>query len=125
MTNTEDVVSPVNTAAIPDGYGATAVPNGSGAAAILSAGIGSFAVALTSIGADKSAVIKNLFNIYTPAGPLSGETTFAILIWLFAWAFLELRWRKQTLTLSRINTIAFVLLGLSLLCTFPPIVDLF
>jgi hypothetical protein len=33
------------------------VPNGSGAAAILSAGIGSFAVALFAIAADKSALV--------------------------------------------------------------------
>jgi uncharacterized membrane protein len=119
MTSTHEVITPVNTAAVPS------VPNGSGAAAILSAGIGSFAVALTSIAADKSAVLKNLFSIYKPAGPLSGETTLAILVWLLAWAFFKLRWRKRTLTLSRINTIAFGLLGLSLLFTFPPIGDLF
>jgi asparagine N-glycosylation enzyme membrane subunit Stt3 len=116
MTSTHEVIVPINT---------VAVPNGSGAAAILSAGIGSFAVALTSIAADKSAVLKNLFSIYKPAGPLSGETTLAILVWLLAWGFFELRWRRQALTLSRVNAIAFGLLGLSLLCTFPPIADLF
>jgi hypothetical protein len=115
MTSTREAVGPLN---------ADAIPNGSGAAAILSAGIGSFAVALTSIAADKSAVLKNLFGIYKPAGPLSGETTLAILVWLLAWFFFEYRWRRQTLPLSRINAIAFGLLGLSLLCTFPPIVDL-
>jgi hypothetical protein len=115
MRGTHDVV-PVDT---------PAVPNGSGAAAVLSAGIGSFAVALTSIAADKSAFLKNLFSIYKPTGPLSGETTLAILVWLLAWTFFELRWRKQTISMSRISAIAFGLLGLSLLFTFPPIGDLF
>jgi hypothetical protein len=66
----------------------TVVTNGSGAAAILSAGIGSFAVAIFSIAADKSAVVKDLFVFYKPTGALSGETTLAILLWLAAWAIL-------------------------------------
>jgi len=43
--------------------------NGSGAAAILSAGIGSFAVALIAIAADQSVFVKGLFAFYKPAGP--------------------------------------------------------
>ncbi len=101
------------------------VPDGSGAAAILSAGIGSFAVALFSVLADKSEYMKNLFVFYKPTGPLSGVTTAAILFWLAAWVTLEWRWRKRTVALSPINMIAFVLLGLSLLLTFPPVADLF
>jgi hypothetical protein len=100
-------------------------PNGSGAAAILSAGIGSFAVAIFAIAADKSALVKNLFNFYKPTGALSGETTVAILLWLIAWVILDLRWRKRTVSLRRINVIALGLVGLSLLLTFPPIGDLF
>jgi hypothetical protein len=103
----------------------TALPNGSGAAAILSAGIGSFAVAFFAIASDKSAIVKNLFDFYKPTGALSGETTMAILLWVAAWAILDWRWRKRTVSLRRINVIALVLLGLSLLLTFPPIGDLF
>jgi hypothetical protein len=40
------------------------------------------------------------------------------------WAFLELRWRSNTVAMARVNAIAFVLLVLSLLLTFPPIADL-
>ena len=101
------------------------VPNGSGAAAILSAGIGSFAVALFAIAADKSAFVKNLFVFYKPTGALSGETTAAILLWLVTWAILNWRWRRRNLSLPRINIIALVLLGLSLLLTFPLVGDLF
>jgi hypothetical protein len=39
----------------------SAMPNGSGAAAVLSAGIGSLAVAVFAIAADKSSFVKNLF----------------------------------------------------------------
>jgi hypothetical protein len=99
--------------------------NGSGAAAILAAGIGSFAVAASAIAADKSAFLKSLFSIYKPTGALSGETTVAILVWFAAWAILEVLWRKRNVSLLRINVIALLLLGLSLLSTFPPIGDLF
>jgi len=104
---------------------ATVVTNGSGAAAILSAGIGSFAVAVFGIAADKSALVKNLFVFYKPTGALSGETTVAILLWLAVWAFSDWRWRKRDVSLQRINFIALVFLGLSLFLTFPPIGDFF
>jgi hypothetical protein len=104
---------------------AAGVPNGSGAAAILSAGIGSFAVAFFAIAADKFATAKNLFVFYKPTGALSGETTVSILLWLVVWTILDWRWRKRTVSLRRINVIALGLLGTSLLLTFPPIGDLF
>ena len=69
--------------------------------------------------------MKNLFVFYKPTGALSGETTVAILLWIAAWAILDWRWRKRTVTLQRITIIALGLLGLSLLLTFPPIGDLF
>jgi hypothetical protein len=99
--------------------------NGSGAAAILSAGIGSFALAVLAVAGDKSALVKSSLVFYQPTGPLSGVTTTAIVIWLFTWGMLEWRWRERTVALERIGMVAFVLLGLSFLLTFPPMVDLF
>jgi hypothetical protein len=103
----------------------SAMPNGSGAAAILSAGIGSLAVAVFSVAADKSSAVKNLFVFYKPTGALSGETTVAVLLWLTVWAILNWRWRNRSVSLSRINIIALVLLGFGVLLTFPPLGDLF
>jgi len=100
------------------------MPNGSGAAAVLAAGIGSFMVGAFAIFADKVEGLRKLMNIYKPTGPLSGVAAAAILTWLIIWASLEMRWRNQDVALARINTLAFVLLGLSLLLTFPPVVDL-
>ena len=102
-----------------------AIPNGSGAAAILSAGIGFFALAVLALAGNQSASAKNLLVFYKPTGPLSGVTTVAILIWLFTWGILEWRWRNRTVAVGRTNAIALILLGLSLLLTFPPLVDLF
>ena len=102
----------------------SSIPSGSAAAAVLSAGIGSLAVALLTIVADQFAIVKNLFSIYKPTGALAGVTTLAILVWLVAWTLLEWRWRGRKLSLKRINLIAFTLLALSLLATFPPLGDL-
>jgi len=99
--------------------------NGSGAAAILAAGIGAFALAILAIAADKVISIQRLMVFYKPTGPLSGVTTTAILIWLFTWGILEWRWRNRTVAMGRTNAFALILLGLSLLLTFPPFADLF
>jgi hypothetical protein len=104
---------------------APVLTNGSGAAAILAAGIGSFALAVLTCAGDKLAAVKNSLIFYKPTGPLSGVTTSAILIWLVTWGILEWRWRNRTVGVGRISAIALALLGLSLLLTFPPIVDLF
>ncbi len=104
---------------------AAALTNGSGAAAVLSAGVGSFALAVLACAGDKLAAVKNSLVFYKPTGPLSGVTTAAILIWILTWGILEWRWRNRTVGIERIAAIALSLLGLSLLLTFPPIVDLF
>jgi len=102
-----------------------ALTNGSGAAAILSAGIGSFTLAVIAIAGDKSASLKSMLVFYKPTGPLSGVTTVAILIWLFTWGILEWRWRNRTIAAGRTTAIALTLLGLSLSLTFPPVGNLF
>jgi len=99
--------------------------NGSGAAGILSAGVGCFVLALLAAAGDKSAWVKSLLNFYKPTGPLSGVTTVAILIWLCVWGILEWRWEKKTVAIGGICAAALLLLGLGLVLTFPPVVDLF
>jgi hypothetical protein len=104
---------------------APALTNGSGAAAILAAGIGSFALAVLACAGNKLAAVKTSLIFYKPTGPLSGVTTTAILIWLVAWGILEWRWRNTTVGVGLISVLALALLCLSLLLTFPPVVDLF
>jgi hypothetical protein len=101
------------------------MPNGSGAAAILSAGIGCFVLAVLALVADKSAHLKSIFAFYKPTGALSGVTTSAILIWIFAWVLLEILWRNKTVAFKAIRFVAFLLLAFSFLLTFPPFADLF
>jgi len=103
---------------------AMVTPNGPGAAAALSAGIGSFALAVLACVADKAPAVKALMNIYKPTGPLSGVTTAAILIWLVSWGLLQYLWRRRDVSLGRVCWIGLGLLVLSALLTFPPIGDL-
>lgn len=107
-----------------NGVIAPTLPNGSGSAAILAAGIGSFALATLAFAGDKFSIVRSSLVFYKPTGPLSGVTITAILMWLVTWAILEWRWRNRTVPVGRTSTVALVLLGLSLLLTFPPIVDL-
>jgi hypothetical protein len=104
---------------------APALTNGSGAAAILAAGVGTFALAVLACVGDKWAAVKSSLIFYKPTGPLSGVTTAAILAWFFTWGILEWRWQNRTVAAGRITAVALALLGLSLLLTFPPVVDLF
>ena len=103
----------------------SSIPNGSGAAAILAACIGSFALGVFTVAGDTVPAIKSLFIFYKRTGPLSGVTTTAILIWLLSWVLLHWRWKARTVPMGRVNIIAFTLLGLCLLLTFPPITGLF
>jgi hypothetical protein len=82
-------------------------------------------VAAFAIVADKSAAIKSLMIFYRPTGPLSGVTACAIGVWLVAWFILHRRWQNRMVAMSRVRTVALVLLLLSVLLTFPPIADLF
>jgi fluoride ion exporter CrcB/FEX len=102
----------------------TSRPNGPGAATILAGGIGCFALGVLSAWADKSVAFKSHMSFYRPSGPLSGVTTLALLVWLAVWVALAVAWRGKTVRLSRTNLIAFILLGLGLLLTFPLFVDL-
>lgn len=103
----------------------TAKPTGPAAAALIAAGIGTFAVgALTSL-AEASAGLKDSLNFYNPAGPLSGKTGVAIMIWLAAWIILHSAWKTRNPDIGRIFTWTLVLIGLGFLLTFPPIFEAF
>jgi hypothetical protein len=100
------------------------IPNGSAAAAILAAGIGIFVFAVTAFAGDKSPAIKSALIFYKPTGPLSGVAAIGVVCWILCWAVLEWCWGKKTVSGKSVCTASLVLLALSLLLTFPPIVDL-
>ncbi len=98
--------------------------NGAGAAAVLAAGFGSFTLSVLAIAADQSPFLKSLMNFYKPTGPLSGVTICAIASWLAAWFVLDRRWHWRNVAVARVCAVAFALLFLGLLLTFPPIAEI-
>lgn len=100
------------------------ITNGPGAAAILSAGIGCFAIGLLAVIGDGSKRMAGLFTFYRPTGPLSGVSTLGIVLWLVVWLVLARRWRMKVVAIGKVNVAAFVFLALGLLLTFPPFGDL-
>jgi hypothetical protein len=102
----------------------TSITNGPGAAAVLAAGIGSFSLGLLDVMADKVPSIKNWMNFYNPTGTLSGVTTCSLIVWLAAWAILNLRWRGREVRFKPVGAAALALLALGILLTFPPLGDL-
>jgi hypothetical protein len=103
----------------------TQLPNGLAAAALLAGGIGSCALGVTTILNEASPAISNLFKFYGPAGPLSGKTTVAVIIWLVAWAILGFLWKDKEVDFAKVSLWALILLGLGLLGTFPLVFELF
>jgi hypothetical protein len=100
------------------------IPNGAAAAAILAAGIGCAAVGVLALAADASGTAGKLLNFYDPTGALSGVTTVAIIVWLVAWFALNRSWGGQTVAAAKVNVLAFALLAVGFLLTFPPCMDL-
>ena len=100
------------------------LPNGPVGAAILSAAIGCCVLGILAVIGDGSKAVAHWLTFYLPTGPLSGVTSTAILVWLITWGILARRWRTKTVAIIKVNTIAMVLLALSLLLTFPPFADL-
>jgi YHS domain-containing protein len=117
-------------AAAPQAYAGRDLPggamaNGLAAAAILAAGIGCFALGLLTTLAAASPTLNRLLAFYGPAGPLSGKTTLAVVLWLVGWAILHRRWRDRQVPLARVFVATVILIALALLGTFPPLYEAF
>ena len=112
-------MSPTRTGQDRDG-----IPNGPGAAAILAAGVGCGALGCLAFAGDASPAVGKLLNFYNPVGTLSGVTTVTIVVWLATWFVLGRLWGNKTIVLGAVNIVAFALLAIGLLLTFPPFMDL-
>ena len=94
---------------------------GPAAAALISAGIGSLFIGLFTTGAELNTWLHDVLDIYNPAGPLSGKTTFSIVIWLISWWYLNNSWKDKDYDLAKAYRTFLILLAIGLLLTFPPI----
>lgn len=98
-------------------------PSGAGAAAFLAAGIGSALMGLITVLAVVSEGVKNVLNLYDPAGPLSGKSTVAVLAWLVSWAVLHRLWKDEDVPVARVIRWTLILVAVGLLGTFPPVFE--
>lgn len=103
----------------------SAVTDGEASAAFLSAGIGIFVFGVLTMLKTFGGAIKSFLSFYFPAGPLSGQTTLAIAVWLITWFILYKRWKNRNVNFNRIFIITLVLITLGLLATFPPLFEAF
>jgi len=99
--------------------------NGLAAAALLAGGIGAFALGVMTVLVEASKAIKTAVTFVKPAGPLSGKTTIAVIVWLVTWIVLGMLWKDKDVAFGKIIIAAFVFLALGLLFTFPPFYMLF
>jgi len=99
--------------------------NGLVAAALLAGGIGAFMVGLMTVLTEISSAIKTAIIFYKPAGPLSGKTTIAVIVWLVVWVILGTQWKNKDVSFDKVAIAAFIFLAMGLLFTFPPFFLLF
>lgn len=99
--------------------------NGPAAAAVLASGIGSLALGLATTLAQAVGPIRNALNLYDPAGPLSGKTTVAVVIWLVAWVVFHQLWKDRQMEFTKVYIATLILIALGLLGTFPPFFEAF
>jgi hypothetical protein len=99
--------------------------NGRAAAALLGGGIGSAVFGLIVLISEVSESFATSLNWYSPVGPLSGKTTLGVAAFLIAWGALYAMWKDKEVNFNTISAIAFILLGIGLLGTFPPVWHLF
>lgn len=109
-----------NTQTLPD-----ELPNGPVLAALIAGGIGSTVVGLFTILAEASEPIKNALNWYNPVGPLTGKTLLGVIAFFVSWGVMHYMFKGKNLNFTRAVTVAFVLLAIGLLATFPPFFEIF
>jgi hypothetical protein len=100
-------------------------PEGPIAAAIIAGGVGALALGTLTTLAEASAGVKDFLDFYDPVGPLSGKTTYAVVIWLLAWAISHAVFRRSQYESRRALAVALLLVGLGVLGTFPTFFQLF
>ncbi len=99
--------------------------NGAAGAAVLAAGIGIFVLGVSTTLKASSDSIKRLLSFSVPVGPLSGQTTIAVVAWLLAWMVLHQLWKGKGIDFRKVFAVTLILLILGFLGGFPPLFEVF
>jgi hypothetical protein len=102
----------------------SAAPDGAVIAALVAAGAGCATMGILYTLGIVSAAATRYLSWYSPSGSLSGMSSGAVIVWLLVWFLLHRRWSKRDVAPGR-AVLAFGLLAIGLLLTFPPIARLF
>jgi hypothetical protein len=94
-------------------------------AAILSAALGCFTIGLMIVINEASKKFSDWLNWWNPGGTLIGKTGMGIIVWLVSWIILHLAMGKKEIKIKPVAILAFSLLILAYLLSFPPVFDLF
>jgi hypothetical protein len=102
-------------------------PNGPVAAALLAGGIGAAVLGIMVPLTEAVPAVKTAltFSWASGVGPLAGKTTVGIMAFFLSWIILHFVFRGKETNFTRMATIAFVLLAIGLIGTFPPFFELF
>lgn len=93
--------------------------NGAAMAAMLGGAIGAFAMGAFVL--LHEAGLYSAPALYGPIGGLSGRTTFAVIVWLGAWAVLHYRWRTRDVGPLPVARAAFLLAAAGIIATVPTV----
>lgn len=99
----------------------TPLPNGPASAAVLAGGIGAAVLGVVTTLAEVSTSFSNSLSWTKSVGPLSGKVAVTVLLYVLSWIGLNSKWRKRNVNFNRVAAIAFVLLAVGVLGTFPPV----
>ncbi|KAF0246759.1 MAG: hypothetical protein FD180_430 [Planctomycetota bacterium] len=100
-------------------------PTGAAMACLLATGIGCAVLGSAVIGCEAFPSFKQAMDWWTPAGPLSGKSSVATIVWLASWAALHLAWRRRQVSAVKVTTASAILTFLGFAGTFPPVFEAF
>lgn len=100
-------------------------PNGPVVAVLLAGGIGAATMGIVTTLAAASGAFAQALAWIPAVGPLTGKAIVSVIVFIVAWIVLHLMFRGKELNFNRYAVIAYVLLAIGLLGTFPPFFELF
>ena len=111
----------------------SALTTGPAAAALLGAGLGLLAVALSHVFSERSETcqqaMQTLGNVWIPGaqriGPYAGKETVGLLVWLVSWASLHILLKKRQISVVAAGVVTLVLVGTATTLLWPPVTHLF
>lgn len=111
-----------------DELGLADIPDGPAAAMLLAAGIGAVVLGIMIVLAEASPAANTWLGSFDPklgVGALAGKVLWSVVAYAVSLAALWALWRNKDVNLKTISIVAYAMMGLGFLLTFPPFFQLF